>query len=347
MFPCTMAEQGYQIGSCMVKMPNGFFKPACQATLKRENGKWFRLIKSAHLSRPEDYFSIYQSGCNHSCLKCHSWEFSQNYNGFWSSTDRLAEMASEYEVMVTVQEPRERATMYHAADLCRHCGLCIIQGVRGEFCPRKLHKSQIVLSVQGYGPARNVVAFTGGDLACRAEFYAEAAEKIKNACSRPMWVLLETNGYGLTHSNLEVLASGGIDSFWLDIKAYYEQVYKRLCGTTNKWILEAPARIVDMGFTLEVLTLYIPGWVETDQIVKLAELVKNVGSEIPFTVLAFFPAHRLLDVRRPTLIEMVNAYLAVKDVGLKNVRLGNLGVFAGTLEEQRFLANVLGVEALG
>ncbi|HID18632.1 TPA: radical SAM protein, partial [Candidatus Bathyarchaeota archaeon] len=140
MFPCTMAEQGYQIGSCMVKMPNGFFKPACQATLKRENGKWFRLIKSAHLSRPEDYFSIYQSGCNHSCLKCHSWEFSQNYNGFWSSTDRLAEMASEYEVMVTVQEPRERATMYHAADLCRHCGLCIIQGVRGEFYPRKLHK---------------------------------------------------------------------------------------------------------------------------------------------------------------------------------------------------------------
>ena len=32
---------------------------------------------------------------------------------------------------------------------------------------------------QGFGPARNIVAFTGGDLACHPEFYAKSAEKIK------------------------------------------------------------------------------------------------------------------------------------------------------------------------
>ncbi|MHC1586411.1 MAG: radical SAM protein [Candidatus Hecatellaceae archaeon] len=344
---CALVRQGYEAGSCLTKLPDGSLKPACQATLRRERGEWFRLIRSAHLSRPEDYFSIYQSGCNHSCLKCHSWDFTQHYSGFWASTSELAQMAAEYEAMVTVWEPRERATMFHATDLCRHCGLCVTGGVRGEFCPRKLDRSQIVLSPQGYGPARNIVAFTGGDLVCQAGFYAEAAEKIKDACSKPMWVLIETNGYGLTPRNLEVLASGGVDAFWLDIKAYDEEVYRRLCGPSNRWVLEAPARILDAGFTLEVLSLYIPGWVEKDQLVKIAEILVEVDPEIPFTLLAFFPAYKLVEVRPPTLMEMVSAFLAVKDVGLKNVKLGNIGVFAKTLEEQRLLAALVGLEALG
>jgi pyruvate-formate lyase-activating enzyme len=45
--------------------------------LKWEDNIPYRIIKSISLSRPEDYLSIYQSGCNFSCLKCHSREFSQ------------------------------------------------------------------------------------------------------------------------------------------------------------------------------------------------------------------------------------------------------------------------------
>jgi len=37
---------------------------ACQVTLKWEEDVPFRLIEASHLSRPEHYFSIYQSGCN-------------------------------------------------------------------------------------------------------------------------------------------------------------------------------------------------------------------------------------------------------------------------------------------
>ena len=54
-----------------------------------------------HLSRPEDYFSIYQSGCNHNCLKCHSWEFSKIFNGDWYSTDEIALECRKYEQDVT------------------------------------------------------------------------------------------------------------------------------------------------------------------------------------------------------------------------------------------------------
>ena len=335
-----MEVQGYERGSCLVETPQGLVN-ACRATLRFERGVWLRLIESIHLSRPEDYLSIYQSGCNHSCLKCHSWYFTQRASGVWMSTDDIAEHAVSYAETVTVKEPKSRATMWHASDLCRHCGMCVLTGERSPLCPNKLKPEQVVLSPQGWGPARNIVAFTGGDLTCRADFYAQAAEKIKKERS-DLWILIETNGYGLTPRNLEVLASGGVDSFWLDIKAYYEETYKRLCGTTNKWILEAPQRIHDMGFTLEVLTLYIPGWVELDQIYKIAELVAQVDKAIPFTVLAFFPQHKMMNVRPPTLSEMITAYLTAKKAGLQNVKLGNIGVFAKTETQIQTIIDLLG-----
>jgi ferredoxin len=45
--------------------------------------------------------------------------------------------------------------------------------------------------------------------------------------------------------------------------------------------------------------------------------------------------------RSPTTAEMVSAYQSVKSIGLTNIRLGNIGVFAHTKKDQDFLmANV-------
>jgi pyruvate formate lyase activating enzyme len=343
---CAMVDQGRELGDCLVEMPQGRRQRACRATLREEDGIFSRLIKSAHLSRPEHYFSIYQSGCNHNCRKCHSWEFSTRHNGAWCTTDQIADMAREYERHVTVWEPRERATMYHGATLCRCCGSCIARGEPGPLCPGLLDRGQIVLGPQGWGPARNIVAFTGGDIACRADFYAQVTERIK-ARTWNTWVLLETNGWGLTPANLDVLASGGLDAFWLDIKAYNEGIYRRLCGTGNETVLRAPAEILARDFTLEVLTLFIPGWVETDQIAAIARLIADLDPEIPFSILAFFPAYQMSNTPSPTLDQMVRACEAVCETGLRQVQLGNCGIFARTSEEWATLLERVGVERIG
>jgi pyruvate-formate lyase-activating enzyme len=211
-------------------------------------------------------------------------------------------------------------------------------GKRSANCPGKLAPNQVVLSPQGFGPARNIVAFTGGDILCRPEFYLEATEKIKEV-SMDYRVLLETNGYGLTPKNLEAYAEGGVDSFWLDIKAYSEDTYRRLCGTTNKHILSSVEKIVNHGFTLEVLTLYIPGFVETDEHARIAELIAETDSEIPTTLLAFFPCYNLLtpEHRSPTVQEMIFSYDAMQEAGLKNIRMGNLGVFVKSEQDRQIL----------
>ncbi|MHA2363917.1 MAG: radical SAM protein [Candidatus Hodarchaeales archaeon] len=332
---CLLVEQGLLPGRCLTFTHEGKKKCACQVTLRTEKLNYERLIKSAHLSRPEDYFSVYQSGCCHDCLKCHSSEFSKTMNGEWISNAKLAEISEKYLKYVTVQEPRKRATMWHAEDLCYHCGSCVINGKRSESCPQKLSADQIVFSPQGLGPARNIIAFTGGDITCCPDYYADAAQKIKEATNGKLWVLVESNGYALTRKNLEILQEGGVDSYWLDIKAYDNKIYKKLCGSSNKTVLESVSHIVDLDFTLEVLTLYIPGFVESDQHRQIAQLLCEVDESIPITLLAFFPSYKLIDHRSPTFEEMMSSYSAMKERGLKNIRLGNIGVFAKTIEEQQ------------
>ena len=145
----------------------------------------------------------------------------------------------------------------------------------------------------------------------------------------------------LLHQNLDYLQESGVDAFWLDIKGYDPEKHKWLTGCSNEHILKLPEEIIKRGFALEVLSLYIPDLVETDELGKIAQTLKAVDSNIPFTLLAFFPEYQLKNFKSPTTKEMVAAYQKVKTIGLKNVRMGNLGVFVRTEKDQEYLiANI-------
>jgi pyruvate-formate lyase-activating enzyme len=92
---------------------------------------------------------------------------------------------------------------------------------------------------------------------------------------------------------------------------------------------------------LEVLSLYIPGVVDADELEKIALSLKNSDPTIPFTILAFFPEYRMNHFRAPTAKQMVEAYQRAKATGLQNIRLGNIGVFVHSEQDQDYLkANV-------
>ena len=339
---CQLLTQQRRIGRCLTS--RGEERDlACRLTLREDEGRVERLITSIHLSRPENYLSIYQSGCNFTCRKCHSWYFSQVADGRWFSPEEIAQICQDYEKKVTLVEPRERATSWHAHDSCRCCGWCVVKGERSSGCPGVLESGQVLLSPQGWGPARNIVAFTGGDLTCRPPFYARCAQLIKERTS--LWVLIETNGYGLTPENLRMLKDAGVDSFWLDIKAYHNEVHRWLTGCSNEEVLKLPGRLKEMGFVLEVLSLYIPEVVESDQLRLIARLLAGVDADIPFTILAFFPQYLMKAYRPPNVEEMVNAYEEVRAEGLSRVRLGNIGVFVRREDELQLLEKRVDPEA--
>ena len=339
---CRLIEQGFDPGSCLT-FCEGKWRRACEITFKWEDGVPRRLINSYAHKAPEQYLSIYQSGCNWSCKKCHSSRFTKHASGVWMSPKDIAKVADVYVEKNRenlYKEPRDHTTSWHARELCQGCGYCISLGRRSKYCPRKLRLDQLtLLDDLTWGPARNIISFTGGDLACQPEFYIESTREIKSL-RRDLWVLFETNGYGLTPKNLDIFRDAGIDSFWLDIKAYDEKVHRNLTGASNKWVLKLPAEIAERYFVLEVSSVYIPGWVETDQIGKIAELLAQVDSDIPYAIVAFFPEHELKHVPSPKFQQMVEAFEAAKDAGLTNVKLGNLGRFVKNTEEYEMLFNM-------
>ncbi len=337
---CNLIKQGYAHGSCLTEIEGGKLH-ACEATLKQTDQGLFRLISAVHLSRPENYLSIYQSGCSFSCRKCLSWTFTKRAQGHWWSPSDILKACREYEKEVTIHEPRSRATAFHAHDSCRCCGACVMHGKRSPLCPRIIQKKEMALSLQGWGPARDIVAFTGGDLTCCPEFYVECAHLIKSRTR--LWMLIETNGYGLTPQHLDLLKEAGVDSFWLDLKAFDETDHKWLTGCFNRNILRLPEEIVKRGFVLEIQSLYIPNLVETPQLKKIAKLIYDVNPEIPFTLLAFSPEYQMRKYKAPKASEMAEAFQEVRAIGLKNVRLGNPGVFASTEEEQYLLKELVGI----
>jgi pyruvate-formate lyase-activating enzyme len=238
------------------------------------------------------------------------------------------------------KEPKNRVTSWHAHELCHSCGTCITQGKRSRYCPQKLRLDQItLLDDLTWGPARNIISFTGGDLACQPEFYAQAARGIKDL-NLDLWILFETNGYGLTANNLKTFDESGVDSFWLDIKAFDDKIHRRLTGSSNQQVLDLPAKITDKGFMLEVSSVYIPGWVEKDQIESIAQILANVDSSIPYAIIAFFPENKLKNVSSPNYNQMLEAFNVSKKAGLENVKLGNLGRFVKNIGEYEQLFKI-------
>ncbi|MHA1250904.1 MAG: hypothetical protein ACTSRP_13005 [Candidatus Helarchaeota archaeon] len=96
----------------------------------------------------------------------------------------------------------------------------------------------------------------------------------------------------------------------------------------------------------EILTVYIPNLVEIDQFKKIARLIVDIDENIPFHILAFFPEYKLKNFRTPTIDEILNTYKEVKKIGLKRVKVGNVGVFIKNDNEYERFIDTVGIEAI-
>jgi molybdenum cofactor biosynthesis enzyme MoaA len=203
--------------------------------------------------------------------------------------------------------------------------------------------TKCILKEQGFSAGSCAVDADGRRMpACRAtlKYEQNQIQRLITSIhlSRPEnYLSIYQSGYGLTPQNLDCLQTAGVDAFWLDIKAFDSKRHKWLTGCDNARILKLPAEIIKRGFVLEVLSLFIPEVVETDDLEDIARLMAAVDPHIPFTILAFFPEYRMKAHRSPTVEQMVAAYQKSKAAGLKNIRLGNLGVFLKTEDDQRYL----------
>lgn len=124
------------------------------------------------------------------------------------------------------------------------------------------------------------------------------------------------------------LESGGIVKF--DLKAYDERVHMALTGCSNEVTLENFKMAAGQFHRRKdpplvvASTLLVPGYVDAEEVRKIASFVASINPEIPYSLLAFAPNFFMGDLPRTSRHQAMEAEGAARSAGLVNVHIGNV-----------------------
>ncbi len=132
-----------------------------------------------------------------------------------------------------------------------------------------------------------------------------------------------TNGYQ-TPETIEKMA-GLIDAANVDLKAFTDEFYRERCKARLEPVCEAIRLMHEYGIHVEVTTLLIPGFNDSeDELKALTEFVAGVSPDLPWHVSRYHPNYKF-DQAPPTPAQALFHALALgKQAGLKYVYAGNM-----------------------
>ena len=165
------------------------------------------------------------------------------------------------------------------------------------------------------------ISYTYTEPTVNFEFVYDTA---KLAHEKGLKNVLVTNGY-MTREALDMI-SPYIDAANVDLKAFNDEFYKKICGAKLENVKKTLIRMKSAGIFLEVTTLIIPKLNDDpDEIEALALFIaESAGSETPWHISRFYPSYKLLNYS-PTPVKTINeARETGIRAGLKYVYTGNV-----------------------
>jgi len=160
-----------------------------------------------------------------------------------------------------------------------------------------------------------------------------AVAVFKEARAAGLLTAFVSNGNG-TPQVLEYLRPW-VDLYKVDLKSFDDRHYRQLGGRLQP-ILDTIRRLHEMDFWLEVVTLVIPGFNDSDdELQRLAEFLASVSPDIPWHVTAFHKDYKMTDPENTGVETLVRAAGIGKRAGLRYVYAGNLPGQVGELENTR------------
>ncbi|MGH7456185.1 MAG: AmmeMemoRadiSam system radical SAM enzyme, partial [bacterium] len=122
------------------------------------------------------------------------------------------------------------------------------------------------------------------------------------------------------------------DLYKIDLKSFNDRNYRKLGGVLQH-VLDTVKMVYERGFWLEVLTLTIPGFNDSDEELRgIAEFLVNISPDIPWHVTAFHKDYKMTDPDNTPPETLVRAAKIGYDAGLHFVYAGNLPGMVGTYE---------------
>ncbi|MBI2819776.1 MAG: AmmeMemoRadiSam system radical SAM enzyme [Acidobacteria bacterium] len=216
-----------------------------------------------------------------------------------------------------------------------HCSYCqnwvTSQALRDPAAvspPMKATPAQMVAQAVELG-AKAVVS-TYNEPLITSEWAAEVFKEAKRAGLVTGFV---SNGNG-TPQVLEYLRPW-VDLYKVDLKSFDEQHYHQLGGRLQP-ILDSIRRLHHMGFWMEIVTLVIPGFNDSDEeLTRMAEFLAGVSPDIPWHVTAFHADYKMNTTDDTSVATLARAAAIGRQAGLRFVYAGNLPGMVGDLENTR------------
>jgi pyruvate formate lyase activating enzyme len=126
-----------------------------------------------------------------------------------------------------------------------------------------------------------------------------------------------------------------VDLYKVDLKSFDDRHYRQLGGRIGP-ILDGIRRIHEMGFWLEVVTLVIPGFNDSDaELTQMAEFLAGISPDIPWHVTAFHKDYKMTGPEDTPPETLLRAARIGRQAGLRHVYAGNLPGGVGDLENTR------------
>ncbi len=124
-----------------------------------------------------------------------------------------------------------------------------------------------------------------------------------------------------------------IDLYKVDLKSFDDHHYRQLGGRLQP-ILETIRALHGMGIWLEIVTLLIPGFNDSDaELRRLTEFVAGVSPDIPWHVTAFHQDYKMTSPSDTSAHDLLRAAKIGREQGLHYIYAGNLPGCVGQLED--------------
>lgn len=205
---------------------------------------------------------------------------------------------------------------------CRHCqnyGISQYSGRHGGTIPgRERSPAEVVAEAGKAGCASISYTYVEPTI-----FYEFALDTARLAFEQGIRNIFVSNGYTGAEATREiapVLTANNID-----LKAFSDRFYQEVCGAKLRPVLETIRLMKELGVWVEITTLVIPGWNDSDdELTAIADFIHSIDPEMPWHVTAFHPTYKMID-RPPTPAATLKKAREVGlAAGLKFVYTGNL-----------------------
>ena len=240
-------------------------------------------------------------------------------------------------VCAATPDPIEKKPLFHFQPGSRSFSIATVGcNFRCQFC-QNWQISQAALETgridgESISPEQIVEAAVRSGCSSIAYTYTEPTVfmELCNDCARPakergLANVFVSNGY-MTREAID-FAADWLDGINVDLKAFRDDYYRRLCAAQLPPVRESIRYIAGQTrIWIEVTTLIVPGQNDSEEELKaLADfLVNEAGPDVPWHISRFFPQYKYTDAGPTPMGTMQRAEVIGKAAGLRYVYLGNV-----------------------